>query len=126
MLDSELHGAWVNSRALALCGIDRSTEDPGFGEIAKDAEGNPSGYLYETALCLVGKYAFDFLDETVEDLINRYMNNAVKWGITSISDMTPYLGLNLAFEETYFRMDREGKLKVRVNAARESLQIIRR
>lgn len=124
LLDSELHGAWVNSKALEVCGIDEQTQDPPFGEIARDSQGKPSGYLYETALCLVGEVALDFEDALVEDLIQRYCNNAVKWGITSISDMTPYLGLDLAYEETYYRLDREGKLKIRINAARNLFEDI--
>ena len=60
----------------------------------------------------------------VEDLITRYMDNAVRKGITSVSDMTPYLGLNLAYENTYYRMDREGGLKIRVNAARNLFEDI--
>ncbi len=126
LLDSELHGAWVNSKALELCGIDGNTPDPPFGKIAKDENGEPSGYLYETALCLVGEQAFRFSNEIVEELIGRYMNNAVKWGITSVSDMTPYLGLNLAYEETYYRMDREGRLKIRINAARNLFEDMER
>lgn len=118
LLDSELHGAWVNSKALAHCGITRDTADPDFGMIAKDEKGEPSGYLYETALCLVGKYALDFEDSLAKELIQRYMRKAVTWGITSVSDMTPYLGLNLAFEKVYFDMDRKGQLDIRVNAAR--------
>lgn len=124
LLDYELHGAWVNSKALELCGIDADTPDPPFGEIARDEKGQSTGYLYETALCLVGEYAFDFSDEMVEDLITRYMDNAVRKGITSVSDMTPYLGLNLAYENTYYRMDREGGLKIRVNAARNLFEDI--
>lgn len=124
LLDYELHGAWVNSKALEICGINADTPDPPFGEIARDEKGQPTGYLYETALCLVGEYAFDFSDEMVEDLITRYMDNAVKRGITSVSDMTPYLGLNLAYENTYYRMDREGRLKIRVNAARNLFEDI--
>lgn len=118
LLDSELHGAWVNSKALAHCGIASDTADPDFGMIAKDEKGEPSGYLYETALCLVGKYALAFEESLVKDLIQRYMKKALQWGITSVSDMTPYLGLNLAFENVYFDMDRKGQLDIRINAAR--------
>ena len=43
------HGAWVNSRALALAGIDRDTPDPADGRIERDADGSPSGTLHEGA-----------------------------------------------------------------------------
>jgi len=47
------HGAWVNSKALTLAGIDRLTPDPADGRIERDAEGEPSGMLQEGAAWLV-------------------------------------------------------------------------
>ena len=47
------HGAWVNSKALALAGIERSTPDPADGRIERDAAGEPNGMLQEGAADLV-------------------------------------------------------------------------
>ena len=47
------HGAWVNSVALRLAGIDKHTPDPADGRIERDADGNPSGTLHEGAMSLV-------------------------------------------------------------------------
>ncbi len=47
------HGAWVNSRALELAGIDRDTPDPADGRIERDADGRPTGTLHEGAMALV-------------------------------------------------------------------------
>ena len=49
------HGAWVNSRALELAGIDASTPDPADGRIERDASGQPVGMLQEGAQQLVGR-----------------------------------------------------------------------
>jgi predicted amidohydrolase YtcJ len=49
------HGAWVNSRALELAGIDRDTPDPADGRIERDAAREPSGTLQEGAMQLVGR-----------------------------------------------------------------------
>lgn len=49
------HGAWVNSRALQLAGLDRDTPDPGDGRIERDGDGNPSGTLHEGAMSLVNR-----------------------------------------------------------------------
>jgi predicted amidohydrolase YtcJ len=49
------HGAWVNSRALELAGIDASTPDPADGRIERDADGSPSGTLQEGAQYLVSR-----------------------------------------------------------------------
>jgi predicted amidohydrolase YtcJ len=51
------HGAWVNSRALELAGIDRDTPDPADGRIERDADGNPTGTLHEGAMALVSRLA---------------------------------------------------------------------
>ena len=49
------HGAWVNSAALALAGIDSSTPDPADGRIERDAAGQPNGMLQEGAAGLVSR-----------------------------------------------------------------------
>ena len=49
------HTSWVNSKALAVTGIDRNTPNPPNGAIVKDANGEPTGALKEDADDLVGK-----------------------------------------------------------------------
>jgi predicted amidohydrolase YtcJ len=49
------HGAWVNSAALRLAGIDRATSDPADGRIERDADGHPTGTLHEGAMTLVNR-----------------------------------------------------------------------
>ncbi|MGY2704197.1 amidohydrolase [Nocardioides sp. HB32] len=50
------HGAWVNSRALEIAGIDEHTPDPPDGRIERDADGRPSGTLHEGATALVSRH----------------------------------------------------------------------
>jgi predicted amidohydrolase YtcJ len=59
------HGAWVNSRALALAGIDRDTTDPVSGRIERETGGDPSGTLHEGAMEIVRRI---LPPTTVEDL----------------------------------------------------------
>ena len=47
---NDIHSVWVNSAALRELGITRDTPDPMGGKIARDADGEPSGMLYETAV----------------------------------------------------------------------------
>ena len=53
--DAGHHTLWVNSRALALAGVDRHTPQPRNGFIHLDDNGDPIGYLNETAAELVGR-----------------------------------------------------------------------
>ncbi|MEU6998820.1 amidohydrolase [Nonomuraea sp. NPDC046570] len=56
LINRDGHGAWVNSRALELCGIDASTPDPIDGRIEREADGAPQGTLHEGASGLVGRH----------------------------------------------------------------------
>lgn len=59
------HGAWVNSRALALAGIDRDSSDPVSGRIEREPGGDPSGTLHEGAMEIVRRI---LPPATIEDL----------------------------------------------------------
>jgi len=50
---SDFHNSLVNSRALALAGVTRDTPDPAGGQIARDAHGEPTGLLKDSAQDLV-------------------------------------------------------------------------
>jgi len=50
---SDFHNTLVNSRALAVAGVDRNTPNPPGGEIVRDSAGNPTGLLKDNAQDLV-------------------------------------------------------------------------
>ena len=54
LINADHHGAWANTRALELAGIDASTPDPSDGRIERDPDGTPSGTLHEGAAELLG------------------------------------------------------------------------
>lgn len=66
LVNRDHHGAWVNSRALAVAGITASTPDPLDGRIERDADGSPSGILHEGAMDLVEAHAPPTTDAEVE------------------------------------------------------------
>ncbi len=49
------HSSWANSKALSLAGITRETPDPPGGQIVRDAKGEATGALKESAGGLVAK-----------------------------------------------------------------------
>lgn len=56
LINADHHGAWVNSRALEIAGVDTQTLDPADGRIERDAAGRPSGTLHEGAAELVAAH----------------------------------------------------------------------
>jgi predicted amidohydrolase YtcJ len=58
------HGAWANTRALELAGVDARTPDPADGRIEREPDGGPQGTLHEGAANLVGALLPEL---TVED-----------------------------------------------------------
>ncbi|PPH29199.1 amidohydrolase [Rathayibacter sp. AY1F9] len=56
LTNADGHGAWVNSAALRLAGIDRTTPDPADGRIERLADGTPSGTLHEGAMDAVRRH----------------------------------------------------------------------
>jgi predicted amidohydrolase YtcJ len=57
------HGAWVNTKALELAGIDALTPDPPDGRIERDDRGDPVGMLQEGAIGLVSRLLPPVTDE---------------------------------------------------------------
>jgi predicted amidohydrolase YtcJ len=49
LFNKDVHGAWVNSRALEVGGITRDTADPWDGRIERDHDGEATGCLHEGA-----------------------------------------------------------------------------
>ncbi|WP_066950941.1 amidohydrolase [Microtetraspora fusca] len=56
LINRDGHGAWVNTRALELSGVDAGTPDPADGRIERAADGSPQGTLHEGASHLVGRH----------------------------------------------------------------------
>ncbi|WP_109210563.1 MULTISPECIES: amidohydrolase [Microbacterium] len=80
------HGAWVNSAALRVAGIDRDSPDPDDGRIERGADGAPSGTLHEGAMGLVNRLLPEEpLERLTEALLlgQRYLHS---FGITAWQD----------------------------------------
>ncbi len=101
LLNSEAHGAWVNSKALELSKITNQTPSPEYGIIERDEHGEATGILIENALGLAAKYAYDLPDERQAFLIEDFNKKAVRYGITSVNDMLPYFGFDMGNLDVY-------------------------
>jgi predicted amidohydrolase YtcJ len=49
LINNDVHGAWLNSRALEAAGITATSPDPWDGYAVRDADGSPTGCLQEGA-----------------------------------------------------------------------------
>lgn len=113
---NDYHSCWVNSAALAELGITRDTPDPLGGEIARDADGEPTGMLYETAAI---QYAWAQRDAATTDAerdeaVDRVIDAYVRAGVVSVVDMAFDEHGLAAFERALDRHD--GRLPIRVAA----------
>lgn len=87
--DDSHHNRWVNSRALELMGVDKTTPNPPDGTIVRDRDGNLTGVLYESACTLAERAAAASIDDPDErDRLS--MRTAVEFmnsfGVTAIQD----------------------------------------
>jgi len=85
------HGAWLNSRALDRFHIDRNTPDPPGGQILRDADGEPTGVLRDTAVRPIHRARFKSLRSDrrrAEELLELSLEAFREAGITSVQDNT--------------------------------------
>ena len=114
LFNKDVHGAWVNSRALELGGITDETPDPSDGRIERDPDGGATGCLHEGA-------AYSFNDRVVptpaaaewEASILEAQAHLHSLGITGWQDawVTP------ATLEAYRTLAADGRLTARVVGA---------
>jgi hypothetical protein len=81
-----LHAAWVNSLALQKAGIDPDTPDPLGGKIQRDAQGQPTGILFEKAMELVQSVIPQPSDQQMAEAIREAIPSLWKMGLTGIHD----------------------------------------
>jgi predicted amidohydrolase YtcJ len=104
------HIAVVNSAALAAFGVGRGTADPAGGRIDRDANGEPTGILRETAK---GLYQARIPPPTPRErraALELATADAVRHGVTSAQDYSTWADF-LVLEQ----MEREGALALRVS-----------
>lgn len=104
-----LHAAWANTAALKLTNITAQTPDPQNGRIQRDAKGNATGILLETAMELVGDVIPEPSIEEIAEAMDKAQAILWKMGLTGIHDFDRRDSF-MALQQLHSR----GKLKLRV------------
>jgi predicted amidohydrolase YtcJ len=112
------HATFVNARALALAGVTKSTKNPAGGEIVRDASGEATGLLRESAqnFTRAAQARADAQrspaerEERVRRIIELAGADALSKGITSFHDA----GANFATIDRYKRLADAGRLPLRL------------
>jgi predicted amidohydrolase YtcJ len=105
------HGAWVNSAALRLAGIDASTPDPADGRIDRDSSGQPTGSLQEGAAGLVSRLLPETADEDWDAGLDAAQHYLLSLGITGWQDAM--IGTHAGHPDNraaYLRAAQDGRL----------------
>lgn len=104
-----LHAAWANTAALKQANVQAQTADPVNGQLQRDAKGNLTGILLETAMDLVGSAVPEpGLDEIAAAIENA---QSILWrmGLTGVHDFDrrdSFMALQ--------QLRQNGRLKLRV------------
>lgn len=112
------HGAWVNTAALRLAGIDATTPDPPHGRIERDEAGHPTGALQEGAMDLVSPLLPQPGDDDWDAALLAAQDYLLSLGITGWQDA--WVGGNHGGSDNlpvYLRAAAAGLLKVHVTGA---------
>jgi predicted amidohydrolase YtcJ len=114
LYSEDYHSVWVNSKALEMAGITKSTPDPEGGLIERDADGNPSGALRESAADLVADVIPPYtVDQEIEGL-KYFQKMANSYGMTTVYVPSVSEGVDL---QALHDLDQSGQMTIRFPAA---------
>jgi predicted amidohydrolase YtcJ len=106
------HAEWLNTKALAAAGIDKSTVDPVGGRIERDEAGNPTGVLIDKAMDLIEGFIPPPSDAERRAALKAALAHMNSMGLTSVGDA----GVTAQTIALYKEMADQGQLTVRVYA----------
>lgn len=120
MTAADGHSTWVNSKALEMAGVTKDTPDPPNGRIERNAQGEPSGTLRESASDLIYRIAPQpSMEEQVTGLKQAlYKMNG--FGITGFNDASVSVSTTagaVSGLDIYREADKRGILTARVVAS---------
>ncbi|MFC0473243.1 amidohydrolase [Halalkalibacter kiskunsagensis] len=118
------HAALVNSKALELARITKETDDPKGGVIVRDNNGEPTGYLLDTAADLVKDVIPNVSEEYVERALQVAVNDLFRVGLVGghTEDLYYYGGFKKTFDQFFKVIDgREVKFRAHLLVHHEAI-----
>jgi predicted amidohydrolase YtcJ len=108
------HSAWVNSKALDIAGITKTTPDPAGGRIDRDPKtGEAVGSLQDSAMSLVADRIPPYTPDERRNGLRYALKMLARYGVTSFQDAS----VGPEDLETYRALDAAGELTARVVAS---------
>jgi len=104
------HAGWANSAALKIAGVTADSQVDGGTVMLTDGE--PNGILIDNAIGLVGRKVPANTEAELANALQQAQTNCFKVGLTSVQDA----GLPKRAVELIDSMNKEGSLKIRINA----------
>ncbi len=105
------HLAVANTRALQLASVTIASKDPQGGKIDRDANGQPTGILRDTAVQAVRSVVPPPTHDMRRQGIEVALADMAAHGVTSVQDYSPQWQNFLIYEE----LEKEGKLTARIS-----------
>lgn len=102
------HAGWANSLALRAANISTTTVDPPGGEIQRDAHGQPTGILFETAIRLVVDAMPQPNDDQLLAAAKAATDDVARHGLTGVYSME-----DREARVPFARLRERGELKTR-------------
>ena len=104
------HASIANAKAMELAGITAKSRAPEGGEVIKDAAGNPTGLMNETAQGMIGRVIPESTPEKDRKALSLAIEECLANGITSFHDA----GAGQGTLDLYQEFLDEGKLDIRL------------
>jgi predicted amidohydrolase YtcJ len=103
------HSSWANSKALAMAGITKGTTDPPNGKIVRNANGEPTGALKESAGDLVARHMPKPTRAERLAALRSGIHEANKVGLTRVQSA----GQDFEYLDMFDELRRSGDLTLR-------------
>lgn len=106
------HAVWVNSKAMALAGIEKNTRSPAGGEILKLDSGLASGVFIDKAETLITQHVPKASHASINTALDNAGKHLLSLGITSTHDA----GIDYDTWQVYKERAEQGTLPLRIVA----------